>query len=124
MIEVTEEMSGGLRHHHDEATGRAMRLDKHHPKEDQYSHGRNQCACAHAKVCPKSYKNEFHVPLTSPTSLEMLKNPHISLIVAQKGEQTAQACDIAWFRQPTSDARFHRELAPGSLPVCLRRAGL
>jgi hypothetical protein len=31
----------------------------------------NQCACADAKVCPKSYKNEFNVPLTSPTSLEM-----------------------------------------------------
>ena len=36
----------------------------------------NQCACADGKVCPKSNKNEFHVPLTSPTSLEMLKNPH------------------------------------------------
>jgi len=33
----------------------------------------NQCACADAELCPKSYKNEFNVPLTPPTSLEMLK---------------------------------------------------
>ena len=37
-------------------------------------HGRtNQCTRADGKGVLQSYKNKFHVPLTSPTSLEMLK---------------------------------------------------
>jgi hypothetical protein len=34
----------------------------------------NQCTCADGKGVLQSYKNKFHVPLTSPTSLEMLQN--------------------------------------------------
>ena len=34
----------------------------------------NQCTRADGKGVLQSYKNKFHVPLTSPTSLEMLKN--------------------------------------------------
>ena len=33
----------------------------------------NQCTRADGKGVHQSYKNKFHVPLTSPTSLEMLK---------------------------------------------------
>ena len=49
MIEGDREMSGGLRHHNDEETGRAMRLDTNHPKQDHYSHGGNQCVRADGK---------------------------------------------------------------------------
>jgi hypothetical protein len=54
---------------------RAMRLDTESSKKDQ--HGRTkQCTRADGKGVLQSYKNKFHVPLTSPTSLEMLKHPH------------------------------------------------
>jgi hypothetical protein len=36
----------------------------------------NQCTRADGKGVLQSYKNKFHVPLTSPTSLEMLKYSH------------------------------------------------
>ena len=36
----------------------------------------NQCTRADGKGVLQSYKNKFYVPLTSPTSLEMLKHPH------------------------------------------------
>ena len=49
---------------------RAMRLDTESSKKDR--HGRtNQCTRADGKGVLQSYKNKFHVPLTSPTSLEM-----------------------------------------------------
>ena len=38
----------------------------------------NQCTRADGKGVLQSYKNKFHVPLTSPTSLEMLKHPHFT----------------------------------------------
>ena len=42
----------------------------------------SQCTRADGKGVLQSYKNKFHVPLTSPTSLEMLKTPTRGLDLA------------------------------------------
>ncbi len=51
-----------------------MRLDTKSSKQDRVLSRTNQCACADGKLCPRVTKIGLNVPLTSPTSLERLKN--------------------------------------------------
>ena len=84
-------MSGGLRHHNDEETGRAMRLDTNHPKQDQYSHGGNQCVCADGKGVRETARSRSKSSLTRPTSLEMLK----TLFFKIRKNEIASGCVIS-----------------------------
>jgi hypothetical protein len=74
MIEVTEEMSGGLRHHNDEEHGPSHAVGHQSSKQDRYSVERNQCLCADAKGVFVPTQKRSPSLLTRPTSLEMLKN--------------------------------------------------
>jgi hypothetical protein len=74
---VTEEMSGGLRHHNDEENGPSHAVGyQSSKKHDRYSLERNHCVCADVKCVPQNYKSKKSSPLTRPTSLEMLLTGH------------------------------------------------
>ena len=72
---MTEEMSGGLRHHSDEACGPELcGWIQQSSKQDRYRLEPTSASAHEGQAMPQSYKNKVQYILTSPTSLEMLKN--------------------------------------------------
>jgi hypothetical protein len=53
---VTEEMSGGLRHHNDEENGPSHAVGYKSSKPSRYALETNQCVCAVEKRVPKLTK--------------------------------------------------------------------
>src|SRR5713226_2253428 len=83
-------MSGGLRHHNDEETGRAVRWDTNHPQQDHYSHGRNQCVCAEER-CARNYKIKKQKFLDTTGVVRDVEKLDISEIGANLGDRKCLA---------------------------------
>src|SRR5215469_18907067 len=91
---MTEEMSGGLRHHSDEASGPELcGWIQQSSKQGRYRLD-HQCQRAEGKLCDKVTKTKFKYILTSPTSLEMLQNPDFT----QNPALRLKACN-RWLHQ-------------------------